>query len=433
MSITRKKPEDDPGWAVVGRRIAALCAGTKEDGERQRARFGDLAQKHNRRFACRRVSLFSVPGRTELVGNHTDHNRGRVLAAAVSLDSIAAASVSASDQVTVVSEGYDRPFLVDLRQLEPRRSEAGTTTALIRGIACRLARNGRRIGGFDATIQSDVLPGSGLSSSASIEVLVGTVFNHLFNQGRIGPLEIATVSRFSENEYFGKPCGLMDQVACAYGGILHIDFRDPDAPMVEKLAGDFARHGFALVVVNTGAGHVDLTADYAAVPAEMRKVARALGKLHLRESSLETLLRHAPDIRKRCADRAFLRAFHFFREDERVALSVRALKENRFARFLSLLNDSGRSSFCYLQNVYRSGDTGSQPLALALALTEAFLARSGKGASRIHGGGFAGTILAVIPAADVASYRSMMEAVFGSGSVIELRIRRHGASFLGAA
>jgi galactokinase len=382
-------------------------------------------------FAPRRVSLFSVPGRAELVGNHTDHNRGRVLAAAVSLDSIAAASVSGSERVTVFSAGYERPFRVDLRRLEPRKGEAGTTAALIRGIACKLARNGRRIGGFDATIQSDVLPGSGLSSSASIEILVGTIFNHLFNQGRIGPLEMAMVSRFSENEFFKKPCGLMDQVACAFGGILHIDFRDPDSPAIEKLHGDFARHGYTLAIVNSGASHLDLTADYASIPVEMKKTARVLNREYLGDSSLAALLLNVRAVRKKCADRAFLRAFHFFHENERVALSVQALRENRFDRFLSLLNESGRSSFCYLQNVYQPGNTKSQPLALALALTENFIRSRGRGACRVHGGGFAGTILAVLPAAVFSAYRNMMETVFGPGSVVELKVRDQGALFLG--
>jgi galactokinase len=412
-------------------RIAGLYAGGKASQGKQLVRYDSLVEKHRAMFARPRVSLFNVPGRTELIGNHTDHNRGRVLAAAVDLDSIAAASAAATARITVHSAGYDHPFVVDLNRLEPQKKEAGTTTALIRGIACKLVRDGRRIGGFNASIHSAVLPGSGLSSSASIEVLIGTIFNHLFNRGKIGPLEIATASRFSENHYFGKPCGLMDQIACACGGILHIDFRDPDSPTIEKIAGDFARHGYALAVVNTGASHTDLTAEYASVPAEMKKVAGALGKSYLGESSMEELILHVHDVRAGSADRAFLRAFHFFRENERVAMSVQALKGKKFARFLSLLNDSGRSSFCYLQNVYRCGDANSQPLALALALSENFIGPGGKGACRIHGGGFAGTILVLIPSADFAGYRKMMEAVFGPGSVVELRIREQGALFLG--
>jgi galactokinase len=411
-------------------RIAGLYAPGKAGRERQLARYDSLVEKHKNMFAPPVVGLFNVPGRTELIGNHTDHNRGRVLAAAVNLDSIAAASVSASGRITVFSAGYERPFVVDLDRLEAQKSEAGTTTALIRGIAAGLARNGRRVGGFNATIQSNVLPGSGLSSSASIEVLIGTIFNHLFNRGEIGALEIAKVSRFSENDYFGKPCGLMDQVACAFGGILHIDFRDPDSPAIEKLAEDLAPHGCVFAVVNTGAGHVDLTADYAAVPVEMKKAAAALGKSYLGESSMAELILHARDICEKSSDRAFLRAFHFFRENERVALSVQALKEKKIIRFLELLDDSGRSSFCYLQNVYRP-DERFQPLALALALSENFIAQCGQGACRVHGGGFAGTILAVIRAADFPGYRKMMEAVFGPGSVIELLIRDQGALFLG--
>jgi galactokinase len=430
MFITRSSRGRRVARTGLASRIAGLYAPGKAGRERQLARYDSLVEKHKNMFAPPVVGLFNVPGRTELIGNHTDHNRGRVLAAAVNLDSIAAASVSASGRITVFSAGYERPFVVDLDRLEAQKSEAGTTTALIRGIAAGLARNGRRVGGFNATIQSNVLPGSGLSSSASIEVLIGTIFNHLFNRGEIGALEIAKVSRFSENDYFGKPCGLMDQVACAFGGILHIDFRDPDSPAIEKLAEDLAPHGCVFAVVNTGAGHVDLTADYAAVPVEMKKAAAALGKSYLGESSMAELILHARDICEKSSDRAFLRAFHFFRENERVALSVQALKEKKIIRFLELLDDSGRSSFCYLQNVYRP-DERFQPLALALALSENFIAQCGQGACRVHGGGFAGTILAVIRAADFPGYRKMMEAVFGPGSVIELLIRDQGALFLG--
>jgi galactokinase len=430
MFITRSSRGRRVARTELASRIAGLYAPGKAGRERQLARYDSLVEKHKNMFAPPVVGLFNVPGRTELIGNHTDHNRGRVLAAAVNLDSIAAASVSASGRITVFSAGYERPFVVDLDRLEAQKSEAGTTTALIRGIAAGLARNGRRVGGFNATIQSDVLPGSGLSSSASIEVLIGTIFNHLFNRGEIGALEIAKVSRFSENDYFGKPCGLMDQVACAFGGILHIDFRDPDSPAIEKLAEDLAPHGCVFAVVNTGAGHVDLTADYAAVPVEMKKAAAALGKSYLGESSMAELILHVRDVREKSSDRAFLRAFHFFRENERVALSVQALKEKKIIRFLELLDDSGRSSFCYLQNVYRP-DERFQPLALALALSENFIAQCGQGACRVHGGGFAGTILAVIRAADFPGYRKMMEAVFGPGSVIELLIRDQGALFLG--
>jgi galactokinase len=277
------------------------------------------------------------------------------------------------------------------------------------------------------------LPGSGLSSSASIEVLLGTIFNHLFNRGLIAPLEIAKISRFSENNYFKKPCGLMDQIACACGGILSIDFQDPDSPSIEKLSVDFGHFGYTLAVVHTGTGHADLTPDYAAIPTEMKKVAQALGKPYLRESSLAELILHAGSVRPRPGDRAFLRAFHFFREDERVALSVRALKEKKFARFLSLLNESRRSSFCYLQNVYRPAAPSLQPLALALALSEYFIDQCGRGACRIHGGGFAGTILALIPDGHFADYKKLLESAFGSGSVIKLEIRRPGAVFLGEA
>ncbi len=403
------------------------------EGGKQFSRHVDLANKHKKTFAKQRVSLFNVPGRTELIGNHTDHNRGRVLAAAVNLDSVAAASLSASGRITIFSEGYDQPFVVGLDRLEPQKNEEGTTTALIRGIAGKMIQDGYRIGGFDATVQSAVLPGSGLSSSASIEVLLGTIFNHLFNHGKIEPLEIAKISKFSENNFFNKPCGLMDQIACAFGGILAIDFQDSDSPAIEKLAGDFDRYGYALAVVHTGTGHADLNADYAAIPAEMKKVARALGKSCLRESSLESLVFQARKVRDKCADRAFLRAFHFFRENERVELSVRALKEKKFARFLSLVNESRRSSFCYLQNVYRPADPLFQPLALALALSEYFIDQCGRGACRIHGGGFAGTILSLIHDGNFADYAKMMEAVFGPGSVIRLRIRPHGALFLGEA
>lgn len=398
-----------------------------EGAQKHYPRFERLINQFEQRFDRQPTEFFSSPGRTEIGGNHTDHNHGRVLAASVNLDSIAAASPNDSGFVTIYSQGYDKPFVVDLSDRKPVPEEKGTTNALIRGIAARFAELGYKIGGFDACFASDVLPGSGLSSSASIEVLIGTILNSFSNNNKIKPEEIAIIGQYSENKYFGKPCGLMDQTACAVGGIVTIDFADPTKPIVEKVDFDFEAQNYSLVVVDTGGNHADLTDDYAAVPAEMKAVARQLGKTVCREISMDELLAHAGDLRKSVGDRAFLRAFHFIQENERVVVQVQALRDNDFERFLKLVNESGNSSFRWLQNIYTTKNVSEQGVTVALALTELYLNRIGAGACRVHGGGFAGTIQVFIPNDAVAGYVELMEPVFGPTSVHVLNIRSIGA------
>lgn len=372
------------------------------------------------------VQIFSTPGRTEVGGNHTDHNHGRVLAAGINLDSIAVASPTSNSIVTVYSEGYPEPFMVDLNELDVKEDEKETTYALIRGIAARLKELGYKIGGFNAYITSDVLPGSGLSSSASIEVLLGTIFNHLYNEGKIEAQLLAMIGQYAENVYFGKPSGLMDQMACAVGGFVAIDFKEPGKPIVKKVDFDFAAQGYSLLVVDTGGSHADLTEDYASIPMEMKAVANTLGAEVCRELSMEQLIANIPMLREKVNDRAILRAMHFLAEDNRVVEQVKALEQNDFQRFLDLVTSSGNSSWKWLQNCFTTHNPGEQGITLALAVTENFLARKGKGACRVHGGGFAGTIQVFMPLEYVDEYVSLIESIFGDKAVTLLSIRPYG-------
>ena len=395
--------------------------------EKQYHRYDRLAKQHTRYFGDGEQHCFSVPGRTEIGGNHTDHNHGRVLAASVSLDAIAVAAKHDDNRVVLYSEGYDGPFSVDLTRLEVVTAERETTAALIRGIAARFRELGYRIGGFNACLTSAVLPGSGLSSSAAVEVLIGTIFNVLFNDGTIPPETIAAIGQYAENHHFGKPCGLMDQMACAVGGIVHIDFKDPQQPLVEKVDFDFAAQQYRLLVVNTGGSHADLTADYAAIPAEMKAVARALGTAVCRDIMPEDLLMNMAVLREQVGDRALLRALHFLGDNERVTAQVTALKAGDFSGFLQLVRESGNSSFKWLQNIYSGNDGHEQGVALALALSEQYIATVGQGACRVHGGGFAGTIQVYLPERAVPDYVKQIEAVFGPGAAMVLNIRPLGA------
>jgi galactokinase len=381
------------------------------------------------RFGDRHRCCFSAPGRTELGGNHTDHNHGRVLAAAIDHDMAAVAAANTAMTVTVHSEGYKEPFVVDLTDLSVREEERETTVSIIRGIAGRFKALGHAIGGFDACMASDVLKGSGLSSSAAVEVLFGTIFNALFNDGRIDPAEIARIGQYAENIYFGKPCGLMDQMASAVGGVVAIDFRDPEAPDVRKITFDFNAHGYDLMVVDTGGNHFDLTDDYASVPREMKLVAGHFGSETLREVELERFTGEIPGLRRKFGDRAVLRALHFFGENDRVARQVDALSGNDMAQFIRLARSSGDSSIKWLQNVYSTKDVASQGMPLALAMTERFLSGKKSGAFRVHGGGFAGAILVILPSSRTEEYTVYIEKVFGHGTVRKFAIRRDGATY----
>ena len=396
----------------------------------QRERYCRALEEFGKLFGRQReVSLFSAPGRTEIGGNHTDHNYGRVLAASVNLDVIAVAAPSEDGRIRVKSEGYPMDTVM-LDHLSPLEEEKGCSSALIRGMADRFAQDGLSIGGFDAYTTSSVLKGSGLSSSAAFEVLIGTILNHLFNRGGVSAVRVAQMAQYAENRHFGKPSGLMDQMASSVGGIIAIDFADPANPLIRPVPFDFAATGYHLCIVDTGGNHADLTPEYAAVPAEMKAAAAALGVSVLRETSWEALLTALPSLRTQLGDRAVLRAMHFLRENERVAAQVRALEDGDFPRFLALVLESGHSSFEYLQNVYPASQPAEQGLSLALCLAQSVL--EGRGAWRVHGGGFAGTTQNFVPDALLDPFRRTMEAVFGEGSCHVLRVRPFGGLCLEA-
>ncbi len=372
------------------------------------------------------LGLYSVPGRSELSGNHTDHNAGCVIACSIDLDIIAVASPTDDNVIRIKSEGYPED-VVDLDTYNtPDTAKYGSSASIIAGMAAGIAKEGGKVGGLKAYTTSNVLKGSGLSSSAAFEVMVGNLLNHIYNDGRIDNVEIAKLSQYAENVFFGKPCGLMDQVACANGGIVAIDFATAGSPVIESVDFDIPAAGYSLCIVDTGGNHADLTDDYASVPAEMKAVAAELGAPVLRGTDRASLMASLKDIREKCGDRACLRAFHFFAENERVAEQKKALLANDIHKFFEGVIASGRSSFCYLQNVYTTKNVSEQGLSLALCLAEQFL--SGKdGAFRVHGGGFAGTVQAFVPHAEVEGYRAMMDSVFGEGACLVLRVRPLGA------
>ncbi len=388
--------------------------------------YESLKQQFRGTFGREARFVFSAPGRTEIGGNHTDHQLGRVLAGAVSVDTLAAVTPNGERVIRVQSEGYPL-CTVSLDELDVRPAEFGSTLSLIRGVAAGIAQRGFSVSGFDAFVTSRVLPGSGLSSSAAFEVLMGTVINHLDGCG-LNAIQIAQIGQYAENVFFGKPCGLMDQMASSVGGIVTIDFADVRNPVVEPLKFDFAACGHALCIVNSGADHADLTDEYAAIPREMAEVSRVFGKSHLRQVDEAAFYARLPEVRAAAGDRAALRAMHIFDENRRVGQEVEALQQGDFARFLEVVNESGRSSWLYLQNVVPIGSTRHQELALSLALAARLL--NGQGAVRVHGGGFAGTIQAFVPLQLLDSFKAGMEAVLGEGSCQVLSIRPEGGILL---
>ena len=374
----------------------------------------------------REVSLYSVAGRSEISGNHTDHNHGCVVAASIDLDIIAVASSREDSVIRVKSEGFPEDVVDFSAYNTPDSDKYGTSMSIIAGMCAAFKMNGLSIGGFDAYTTSNVLKGSGLSSSAAFEDMIGNILSHMYNGGKVDNVEIAKMAQYSENVFFGKPCGLMDQVACAAGGIVAIDFADPKAPVIDKLDFDISAEGYNLCIVNTGGNHADLTDDYASVPAEMKAVAAHFGKAVLRQVDESAFASEIPALREKVGDRAVLRALHFFNENKRVAKQKEALKAKDLDAFFAEVLASGRSSFCYLQNVYTTKNLREQGLSLALCLAEGVL--SGKRAAwRVHGGGFAGTIQAFVPSEEVEGFRSVMDSVFGEGRCIVLRIRPEGA------
>jgi len=366
---------------------------------------------------------FSAPGRTEIGGNHTDHQRGRVLAAAVNLDTRAAVRLNGSDVIRIQSQGY--PLCqVDLKVLTPQPEEVNGTASLIRGVAARFVELGCKVEGFDAYMESTVLPGSGLSSSAAFEVLVGTIVNHLFFGGKVSAPEIAMIGQYAENVFFGKPCGLMDQTASSVGGLVTIDFFKKDEPAIRSVNFDFSACGHALCIIDSRASHADLTDEYAAIPGELKEICAHFGKDVLTQIDVSDFYAAIPTLREKCGDRAVMRAIHFYQENERVPQQVAALEQGDFDKFLALVKESGFSSFMYLQNVIPAGRTKNQEMAIALGLCERYLA--GRGAYRVHGGGFAGTVQAFVPFDLLETFRAGIDGVLGEGACHVLSIRPQG-------
>ena len=357
------------------------------------------------------VHIFSASGRTELSGNHTDHNNGCVLAASINLDKLAVVSKRNDEKIVIYTDYSDNPNYININELNINKNEYGKSSALIRGVCARIKELGYKLGGFTASISNKVLIGSGLSSSASFESLVGEIINALYNEDKISKVDIAKIGQFAENKYFGKPCGLMDQMGCSIGGIMAIDFEDNDNPKLDKVEYDFEKVGYALMIVDAKGDHSSLTNEYADIRKEMNLVARYFSKEVCRDITKKQLLENASNIRKDIGDRAFLRAYQ-----------INALKENNIKKYINLMNESGLSSFMYLQNCYSITSTKDMGVALAIAMTKDFL--QGDGAVRVHGGGFAGTIQALIPLDKVKEYTNFMDNIFGKGSAMKIRVRQ---------
>ena len=389
----------------------------------QTGRYIHALKEYESIFGNDEVEIYSAPGRSEIGGNHTDHQHGEVLAASINNDAIAIAKKLDEPVVKVISDGYDL-ITISLDDLEKRDDEEETTISLIKGVLAGVQDHGYQIGGFQAYITSDVLIGAGLSSSAAFETIIGTILSGLYNEMRIPAIEIAIIGQYAENVYFGKPCGLMDQMACSVGNLVHIDFADPSNPIVERVDFDMDAHGYSLCITDTKGSHADLTADYAAIPAEMKKVAALFGKEVLRDVSKETLFANLSNVRKQAGDRAALRAIHFVEENERVKTEVAALESDDIPTFLETVKASGDSSFKYLQNVYTNHDIEHQNMSIALAVSDSILKENG--VSRVHGGGFAGTIQAFVKNAAVSEYKTAMDNVFGEGACSVLKIRKYG-------
>ena len=395
--------------------------------EMQKARYSAAIDEFASIYGAEReITLYSVAGRSELSGNHTDHNCGCVVAASIDLDIIAVASKRDDSVIAIKSEGFPEDVVDFSKYNAPIESKFGSSESIIAGMVQGFLKDGYAVGGFDAYTTSNVLKGSGLSSSAAFEDMVGNILSHMYNDGKVDNVEIAKLAQYSENVFFGKPCGLMDQVACAVGGIVAIDFADPKAPVINKVDFDISAAGYNLCIVNTGGNHADLTDDYASVPAEMKSVAAYFGKSVLREVDEQEFLANIAALREKVGDRAILRALHFFGENKRVASQKAALDNGDLDAYFAQVIASGKSSFCYLQNVYTTKNLKEQGLSLALCLAEGYLAGK-RAAYRVHGGGFAGTIQAYVPMAEVDGFRALMDGVFGEGKCIVLRIRPEGA------
>ncbi len=391
----------------------------------QRERYLKAADEFEKLFGEKPTHFFSAPGRTEIGGNHTDHNLGRVFAASVSLDVIAAVKATDDNIITVKSEGFPQDE-IDISDTAVKENEKNSSASLIRGMAAGFEKNGHKAGGFKAYTTSNVLKGSGLSSSAAFEVLIGTVLNGLYNEHSVSAVEVAQLAQFAENVYFGKPSGLMDQMASSVGSFITIDFKDIKSPVINKVEYDLSASGYALCIVDTKGDHADLTPEYAAIPQEMKSVAQFFGKSVLREITKEQLLDNIKAVREKCSDRAVLRALHFFDDNDRVPAQAKALEDGDIDGFLRLINESGDSSFKYLQNIFASSAPDAQGLSLALYIAK--MALGSRGACRVHGGGFAGTIQAFVPDDMLEDFRKSIEDVFGEGSCYVLSVRPVGGA-----
>ena len=389
----------------------------------QKERYIKAIEEFEKLYGEQEVEIYSAPGRSEVGGNHTDHQYGKVLAASINLDAIAIVAKTDDSIIDIKSEGYDR-IQVHLDSLQPRKEEEGSSEALTRGVAARLKEEGYVIGGFQAYATSDVLNGAGMSSSAAYEVLVGNILSGVYNEEKASPILLAQIGQYAENEYFGKPCGLMDQMASSVGGLINIDFEDPKHPKVKQVKVDFEEYGHSLCIVDTKGSHADLTDDYAAIPQEMKQVANFFEEDVLRKVDKNEFYLNLPKIREILGDRAVLRAIHLFEENKRVDEQVQALEQHDFETFKKLIKASGDSSFKYLQNVYSSHEINNQSVSIGLAISDTILQE--KGVSRVHGGGFAGTIQAFVPNDIVDIYKKDIEHVFGEGSCHVLKVRKYG-------
>lgn len=390
------------------------------------ARYKDLVVKFEKEFGDKEMMMFSSPGRTEISGNHTDHNYGKVLAGSINLDCAAAAAKNGTRKVNIISETFNQKFSVDLDDLEPSPKKAGTVD-LVKGLLKGFEEMGYEVGGFDAYVTSNVISSAGVSSSASFEMLICSMINTFFNDSKMDVVSYAHIGQYSENQYWDKSSGLLDQMACAVGGLITIDFQNPKEPAVEQIPFDFGSHNHSLIIVNTGKGHADLSEDYSSVPHEMKKVAEYFGKEVCAQIKEEDVLRNLAKVREYAGDRSVLRALHFFEENKRVEAEVAALKENRFDDFLEGITASGNSSWKWLQNCYTNSNVQEQGICIALALTEMFIAEKKRGACRIHGGGFAGVIMAMLPNDLVDEYVEYIENALGKGNAYKMSIRPYGA------
>ena len=389
----------------------------------QKGRYVSALTHFETYYGASDVTIFSAPGRSEVGGNHTDHQHGEVLAASINLDTIAVVRATEDNLIKVISDDYDE-VVISLDDLEAKEEEKETTIALIKGVLAGFVEGGHNIGGFYAYATSDVLIGAGLSSSAAFETLIGTILSGLYNDMNVSPVEIAMIGQYAENVYFGKPCGLMDQMACSVGNLVHIDFENPKDPKVEKLDFNMSEHGYSLCITDTKGSHADLTAEYAAVPQEMKRIANHFEKEVLREVEVSDVIKAIPQLREKYGDRSVLRALHFFTENERVQKEVNALKWGDMNLFLDNVKESGDSSFKYLQNVYSNNDVENQNISIALMMSDVLLKT--EGVSRVHGGGFAGTIQAFVKNDFVVPYKMQMDSIYGEGSCKDLRIRKYG-------